>query len=259
MTKPVNQAVGFCPKDLACENVEFLSKSNSQIKGWFIDGEKGKGAVILMHGIRSNRTQMIDRMRFLNKVGFSVLAFDFQSHAESIGEQIGLGYTERLDSDAAIEFIKNKLPNEKIGILGISMGGAAFLLSEKKSNSDAVILEMVYPTMEKAVENRLNLWLFEGADVIEPILTIQFKPRLGVSIDALRPIDKINELKIPQLFIVAENDVHTTLDESKDFFNRANSPKNFWIVLNAEHEDLLKVAPTDYEKNVLDFFNANLN
>lgn len=258
LSKPVNLSVGNCPNDLSCENVELKSKSNSLIKGWLVKGESGKGIVVLMHGVRGNRSDMVGRIKFLNEKGFSVLAFDFQSHGESIGNQITFGFQERLDSDAALEFAKNKFPNEKIGVVGISMGGAAFLLSDKKDLANAVVLEMVYPTMEKAVENRLNLWLFEGADFIEPILTWQFKPRLGVSIDSLRPIDEIEKVKIPKFFVVGEKDVHTTMEESEEFFKKANEPKEMWIVPKAEHTDLLKIEPIKYKEKVIDFFEKNL-
>lgn len=258
LTASVNQAIGNCPDDLACENIEFPSDSGTTIKGWILEGEKGKGAIVLMHGVRANRLALIDRMKFLHKAGFSVLAFDFQASGESEGKQITFGYLENKDAEASVKFIKEKLSDEKIGVIGISMGGAAFLLSKNMPKTDALILEMVYPTMQKAIENRLNLWLFHGAYNLSPLLTLQFPMRLGVSVDDLRPIDKISNLNIPLLIIAGENDQHTTLEESKQLFAAANEPKELWIVSNAKHEDLFKVAPTDYEKRVTTFFQNTL-
>ncbi len=254
LTEPVNQTVGNCPDGLICENVEFESESGSKIKGWFLRGEKGKGAVILMHGVRANRLDLVERIRFLHNAGFSVLAFDFQASGESVGKQITFGFLESRDAEASVKFIKEKLPEEKIGVLGISMGGASFLLAKNMPQTDVLILEMVYPTMQKAVENRLNLWFFHGADNFAPFLTGQFPFRSGISVDDLRPIDKISNLKIPVLIIAGENDKHTTIEESKQLFEAANEPKDLWIVPRAEHQDLSKVAPAEYEKRILDFF-----
>lgn len=258
LTAPANHTVGNCPEDLHCENVEFVSESGAIIKGWFLPGEKGKGAVVLMHGVRANRLELIERIRFLHKAGFSVLAFDFQASGESIGTQITFGFLESLDGEASIRFIKEKLPEEKIGVLGVSMGGAAFLLAKNMPETDTLILEMVYPTMQKAVENRLNLWFFRGAENLSPLLTWQFPLRLGVSVDELRPIDKISNLKIPVLVIAGENDEHTTLEESKQLFRAANEPKELWIVPRAAPEDLLKIAPAEDEKRVSRFFQNTL-
>jgi uncharacterized protein len=166
------------------------------------------------------------------------------------------GYLESRDATAALKFIRQKLPNEKVGVLGISMGGAAFLLQTEKT--DALILEMVYPTMQQAIENRLNLWLFSGAENLSPLLTWQFPLRLGVSVDELRPLDKIRNINCPTFFIVGENDRHTTLAESRQLFDSANQPKDLWIVPQAEHGDLHKVAPKEYETKVLQFFDQNL-
>jgi uncharacterized protein len=258
LTSPVPVSVGNCPSNLVCENVEFQSESGSLIKGWFVQGQEKQGVIVLMHGLRSNRLALIERIKFLQKAGFSVIAFDFQGSGESVGEKLTFGHLESFDATASLKFIKEKLPNEKIGVIGISMGGAAFLLQKEPQKVDALILEMVYPTIQKAVDNRLNMWLFNGADNFSLLMTMQFPYRLGVSSDYLRPLDKIKNVNCPIFFIVGEKDKHTTLAESQEFFEIANQPKNMWIVPNAEHTDLHKLSKNDYETKVLSFFAENL-
>jgi uncharacterized protein len=90
------------------------------------------------------------------------------------------------------------------------------------------------------------------------LMTMQFPMRLGVSADELRPLDKMANIKIPVQFIVGENDRHTTLEESRQLFEAANQPKELWIVPRAEHEDLYKISPEDYEQKVLQFFEKTL-
>ncbi len=254
----VNQPVGSCPTDLNCENVEFASDSGTIVKGWFVSGAIGNGAIILMHGVGGNRTTTTSRIEFLHAAGYSVLAFDFQASGETQGKQITFGYLESLDAEASIKFLREKMPGEKIGVIGISMGGAAFLLQKNPQKVDAVILEMVYPEMRKAIDNRLNMWLFRGADNFTPLLLWQFPLRLGVSADEMRPITKIADIKVPKLLIVGEKDKHTTLEESRQLFAAATETKELWIVPNAEHGDLHKFAPQDYENKVLNFFEKTL-
>lgn len=258
LTAPVQAEIGNCPAELTCENVEFSSESGSTIKGWFVKGVEGKGAVVIMHGLRSNRLSLVERIKFLQKAGFSVLAFDFQGSGESRGDKLTFGYLESRDATASLKFIKQKLPDEKIGVMGISMGGAAFLLQKEPQKADALILEMVYPTIQKAIENRLNLWLFKGADNFSFLMTYQIPLRLGISVDELRPLDKIKDINCPIFFIVGENDHHTTLEESRQLFETANQPKELWIVPQAEHIDLHKIAPKEYEQRVLAFFEKTL-
>jgi len=62
----------------------------------------------------------------------------------------------------------------------------------------------------------------------------------------------------PKLLIAGENDRHTTIEESKQLFEKADQPTEFRVVARAEHTDLHKFAPHDYEQKVTEFFAATL-
>jgi pimeloyl-ACP methyl ester carboxylesterase len=68
---------------------------------------------------------MLERARFLLRAGYTVLLFDFSAHGESTGEHITIGYLESRDAQAAISFLRKILPGEKIGVIGVSMGGGS--------------------------------------------------------------------------------------------------------------------------------------
>ena len=258
LTAPVNRSIGDPPTDIPARLVQFPSRSGATIHGWFIPGKKDAGAVILMHGVRSNRLSMLDRARFLSRAGFTVLLFDFQAHGESPGEHITFGYLESRDAQAAVEFLRVNAPGERIGVIGASMGGAATLLAAPPLEVDAMVLEMVYPTIDEAVRNRLQRF-GSWAGVFTPLLTSQLKPRLGISPDALRPIDKVGSITIPKLFIVGADDRHTTLEESKRIFAAAAAPKEMWIVAGAGHIDLHAKNKEEYEQRILEFFKKSLS
>jgi len=258
LSAPVNQSVGSLPADLNGHAVEFASPSGATIRGWLIDGKAGSGAIVLMHGLRANRLSMLERARFLSKAGYAVLLFDFQAHGESTGRHITFGYLESLDAQAAVNFLHRAAPSEKIGLIGVSMGGAAASLASPKLEASALVLEMVYPTINEAISNRLSMRLGKWASFLTPLLSLQLKPRLGVDAQALRPIDKVKDITAPKLFIAGAEDRHTTLDESVRLFDAAREPKQFWIVSGAKHQDLHKFALEQYEKHVLDFFEQNL-
>ena len=256
LSAPVHQHIGDAPSDLAATPVQFKSNSGATINGWFIRGKKGAGAIILMHGVRANRLSMLGRARFLSHAGFSVLLFDFQSHGESSGDHITFGYLESRDAQAAVEFVRTNAPGERIGVLGTSMGGAATLLASPPLDVNAVVLEMVYPTINQAVRNRLSMRFGGWASFFTPLLTWQFKPRLGVDADALLPIKRVGEITLPKLFIVGDEDQHTTLGESQQMFNAAAEPKELWTVERAGHIDLYAEKKEEYERRVLSFFKS---
>lgn len=257
-TSPVNQRIGEPPPDISAQIVQFQSSSGAMIHGWFLQGKENAGAIILMHGVQANRLAMLGRARFLNTKGFSVLLFDFQAHGESIGKNITFGYLESRDAQAAVDYVHSILPKEKVGVIGSSMGGAAFLLAKPNLQVNTVILEMVYPTIEKAVSNRITLQLGNWSAIFTPLLTYQLKPRLGISTKDLHPIDNVGSINIPKLFIVGEKDKHTTLEDSNALFTAANEPKELWIVPNAEHQDFHSLLKEEYEQKVSTFFEKYL-
>jgi hypothetical protein len=70
---------------LPVEAVAIPSSSGARLAGWFLPGA-GRGAVLLLHGAKSNRLVLVERMRFLRGAGYSTLAIDFQAHGESTGD-----------------------------------------------------------------------------------------------------------------------------------------------------------------------------
>src|SRR5436190_10995199 len=77
LTAPVPREIGKLPQDLPGRSVEFASESGSQIHGWLLPGHTGRGLVIIMHGVRASRVDMLGRARFLSRAGYAVLLFDF--------------------------------------------------------------------------------------------------------------------------------------------------------------------------------------
>ena len=228
------------------------------IQGWFIPGSKGSGAVVLMHGVRASRLDMLERARWLSAACYSVLLFDFQAHGESSGQHVTFGYLESKDARAAVEFLRANTPGEKIGVLGVSLGGAAALLATPQLNADAMVLEMVYPTIDQAVGDRLAMRLGNWSRSLTPLLTWQMKVRSGISARDLRPIDHVNTMRMPKLFIAGAEDRHTTLGESRELFAAASEPKELWVVSGAKHQDLNAFARTEYEQRVLAFLAKHL-
>ncbi len=252
------------PADLGpTEAVRIPSASGSLLHGWFVPGRRGGGAVVLMHGIRSNRLSMVRRARLLHGLGFAVLLFDFQAHGESEGRHITFGYLEAMDAAAAVDFVRRRLPDERIGAIGTSLGGAAALLGDRPLALDALVLESVYPDIVTAVANRIRLRLgpllgSAVSPVAAPLLVALLSPVLGIDAGALRPIDRIGSVTAPLLVAAGTADTRTSIGEAREHFDRARAPKQFWAVPGAAHVDLESYAPDDYRRVVVPFLSRHL-
>jgi fermentation-respiration switch protein FrsA (DUF1100 family) len=258
LAEPAQREIGEPPDDISAENVSFESESGNTLHGWFIAGEDSQGVIILMHAIRGNRRQMIERARFLSQMGYAILLFDFQAHGESKGVRITFGYLESNDARAAVEFVRTRLRNENIGIIGVSLGGAACLLGAEPLEIDALVLESVYPDIAKAVSNRLQIRFGSLGKFLTPLLTWQLKPGLGVGASDFRPIDGIALLECPVFVIGGTHDLRTTIQDTRNLFNAAPEPKELWRVDGATHQDLYRYAGAEYERRIDEFFSAHL-
>ena len=248
LIQPATASVGKAPADLNAESVEF-----NDVHGWFIRNGSSHDCILLMHGIRSNRLSMISRAKFLIKGGYSVFLIDLQAHGESPGQAISFGLRESKSAHNALSYLKSNMGCHKVASIGVSLGGAASLLGDTPLAVDAYILEAVYPSIEQAIYNRIEMRLGVLARALAPILYSQIPLRLNIPLGSLQPKESILKIKAPVLIIAGTKDQHTTLDESKDLYKSAPSPKQLWLVEGAAHTDFYKYSPQKYESIVLSF------
>jgi pimeloyl-ACP methyl ester carboxylesterase len=182
---------------------------------------------------------------------------DLQAHGESFGDQITLGYLEKLDVRAVVEYVKSELPNRKIGIVGWSLGGASALLASPLG-VDAMVLEAVYPTIEHAVYDRIDMRIGIGKHIAAPFLLAQLPLRLGISANELMPIDFVEKIDCPLMILAGDKDLHTPIDESQMMLKAANEPKELVVFEGASHVDLLHHDKLLYGSKVLQFLRTNL-
>ena len=258
LSLPAKAKIGKAPADFSAEAIQIKSGSGNVLSAWFVPGTLRGGAVLLLHGVRGNRLSMLDRARFLKSAGYALLLLDLSAHGESEGGQISFGGFESLDVVAAVQYLRERLRDAKIGVIGVSLGGVSLILATGKTQVDAIVIESVYPTFEDAVVDRLTMRLGPLGPVFAPLLTMQLKPRLGLSLNDLRPIDKIHDIKAPIFVLAGTNDLHTKLIEAQSLFAAANEPKEFWAVDGAAHVDLHHFAPREYERKVLRFLQRHL-
>jgi len=251
------QKIGSPPADLRAALISLQSESGAAISGWHIPADDSRGVIVLLHGIRGSRLSMLERARFLNKAGYSIVMIDLQGHGESSGEQITIGHLEKHDAKAAIEFARKQHPKEPIGVIGVSLGGASALLASPLG-IDALVIESVYPDIESAINNRVAARLGPLSAIPSWLLLMQLEPRLGIEKSQLRPVDHVPDIGCPVLVISGTKDLHTTAEETKLIFEMARDPKELWLVDGAAHVDLLTAASTEYQLRVTRFFQEHL-
>jgi fermentation-respiration switch protein FrsA (DUF1100 family) len=252
LTTPVRGEVVLPEHNLPITSFKIESQSGALLSGWHVDHKIKNGVVVLFHGVRATKASMFKRAQLLYDSGFSVVLVDFQAHGESTGDRITIGYLEKYDVLASIDYAKRHHLGEPVGVIGVSLGGASTLLASPQ-DIDALVIESVYPDISRAVHNRVKARLGFLSWLPAEILLAQLEPRLGFSISELSPIEKIGSLKFPIFVISGSDDVHTTAEETREMYQRANEPKHLWLAKGVAHKDIYSEMPMLYRDKVIGF------
>lgn len=248
-----NHFVGRPPLDLQASNITYANGAGVLIHGWLVPGKPKQGVVVLLHTVRADRREMISRAEFLRKRGYAVLMIDFQSHGENRGHRITYGDLESRDVTGAIQYLHHKLPGEKVAVIGVQMGADAFVLSEDRPAVDAVVLEQMYPTIDRAIASRVRSNIGPLASLFSWLVMLEMQSRQPIPPDRLNVIGRLPRINTPVLIVNGTDDSHTTLEEARAELAAAVSPKELWEVKGAGHVDLHDFALAEYERRVGDF------
>lgn len=256
LVAPANQNIGAPPPSL--QSTVLHSKSGAEIATWYSETPNSVATVVLVHGLRGNRRKVLNRAERCLGAGLDVVLIDLQAHGQSLGQHITIGYQERHDVAAAVDFARRRRSGQRVGVIGVSLGGAAALLATPLQ-VNAMVLESVFPTIEEAVSNRLHGWLGAWGRVLTWALLCQMRPRLGFSPSMLRPIDWISRIDCPVLLAIGSDDRRTTEEEARRMFAAAPEPKEFVVFQGAGHSDLLVHSPSLYDNTVIPFLVRHLS
>lgn len=152
LTRPARATAPVVPTGLQAHAVT-IPVPGGTVAGWLAAGEPGKGAVLLLHGVRSSRLQMVGRAQFLHAAGYTALLIDLPSHGESTGTRITFGATESSAIRATLKYLQQSAPGEKVAVVGVSLGAASLVLGGAVPVPAAVVVESMYPSRLASVSS----------------------------------------------------------------------------------------------------------
>ena len=111
------------------EDVTIPSFDGTRLYGWWMRVRRGAPTIVILHGVKKNRTDVLRAALVLRRAGFNVLLFDGRGHGNSEGRYVTYGYYERRDVESAIDWLvkEKKINRNLVGLAGESMGAAIAL------------------------------------------------------------------------------------------------------------------------------------
>jgi alpha-beta hydrolase superfamily lysophospholipase len=242
--------------------VRFTASDGVSITGSYWPGATPEApAILLLHGINSDRDMFTEQARWLHDLGYAALAIDFRGHGASGEAERSFGWNEGRDAAAALRFLRSRNQRRKVAVIGASLGGAAALLGEGAPlKVQAMVLHAVYPDIRRAIANRIARFSFPAfASLTEPLLSYQSYLRYGVAPERIAPIQGIGRYKGEVLVIGGSEDRATTAEDTNALFKAAASrSKQLWLLQGADHAAATKLWNEQYRRRLLSLFRRTL-
>ncbi|QAY78482.1 alpha/beta hydrolase [Sphingosinicella sp. BN140058] len=240
--------------------VRLESTDGLRLAGSYWSGRRRGGpAILLLHGNGASRAALAGNAAWFAQRGYAALAIDLRGHGESAPAAKAFGLMESRDAAAGLAWLR-RLGHDKVAVIGVSLGGAAALLGDDGPvAADALVLQAVYPDIRRAVRNRIAGILGSvPAVLLEPLLSLQARPRIGVWPGRLSPIAALPRFSGPVLIIGGGADRHTPPAETRALHAAARGPKGLWIAPGYGHDAISRIESADYRTHVLAFLNETI-
>jgi pimeloyl-ACP methyl ester carboxylesterase len=261
------------------ENVDFKTPDGLTLRGAYLPGlGKRRGVILFNPEFGSNRWASELYCAKLRETGYDVFTYEPRNQGESDTDP---GYAplqwitdkDLTDARAALAYLKSRpdVDPRGLGIFGISKGGglAMFLAAEDRSVK-CVITDGAYGTYLTVVPfMRRFVSIYSPHKRIQAIAPDALYGAIGMA--AIRKVAKARQVRfqwvesaakrisVPVLMIHGEADSYIKPEMAEALFRRVGAPeKEFWAVPGAKHNQALHVAPADYARRIVDFFDDHL-
>lgn len=241
------EASGRTPADLglAFEDVRIATADGTELAAWWIPSGDG-ATVIVLPGSGSTRDDVLDHAAFVVEAGYGVLLLDVRGHGDSGGRIMDLGWGAERDVADVVSWLEAE-GAERVGVLGLSMGGEiALTAAAEDPRIAAVVAEGA--TGRTYADGSL---VPEDTPVALAVSWLQF-----AMIRALAPepeptplVDAVARIEAPVLLIEGSGPLEPEVGPR--FAEAAGPAFTLWEIPESPHVGGLSTRPEEYRTRVL--------
>ena len=198
------------------EQVSIRAEDGATLVGWLHDSPAREKALVYFYGNADSLPPYAPFFDRLATAGYSVLAVNYRGYGGSTGDPSEAGFYR--DGEAAIRFLSERVPVERITVMGRSIGsGVAVDVAARRPVAGLVLISPF--TSIPNVASKLMWWL-----PVKLLMNQRFPS-----------IDKIGRVRAPVLIIHGDADTLIPPEEGRRLFDAANEPKRLEILRGVDH------------------------
>jgi pimeloyl-ACP methyl ester carboxylesterase len=240
-----------------------FDSGKNHFEGWLIPSVRNAPVIILCHGYKSNRSEVLTLAATLQENGYNLFLYDMRGHGENPLKVTTLGFQETVDLQAAVQMLSGQpgLDPKRMGIYGVGMGAfVALTTAVQSSQIKALVIDSTFENpylyMEMQTRNITGIDSFILKRFCDLGLWLVNLPQPGSTHSSLG-----NSLQLlagrPKLFISNDQEVNLR-QQTMRFFERSPFPKELRQLKSSGTSLLYGLERKDYEILILDFFQRNL-
>lgn len=217
--------------------------------------------VIAIHGYHCDRTESELFGAQYGLKGYNVLAPDLKAHGKSDGKYIGMGWNDRKDILAWIDYILSIDSGARIVLHGVSMGGATVMMTVGDEALPSAVVGAVedcgytsaWDIFSKELKTNYHLPKFP----VMNLANVLVNKKAGYDLKEASALDQVAKTNVPVLFIHGSKDDFVPTDMVKPLYDACKSEKQLYIVEGAAHAQSYKLEKEKYFDTVFSFLDEN--
>jgi len=251
--------------DIPFEDVTIHSFDGTRLYGWWMAVARRAPTVVVLHGVKKNRTDVLRAALVLRRAGFNILMFDGRAHGDSEGRYVTYGFYERRDVESAIQWLvkEKRINRNRVGLMGESMGAAIAL--QVVAHNDwirAVWADSPFASLRRVSEEFLRRVTKLPDAVLNPVLwtSIQVANYRGkFDVESVDPLSLASRIKCPVYLIHGTADQLIPPQHSQNIYEALCGERELWVVEGARHARSIRHSKQEYRERLIRFFKEKLN
>jgi dipeptidyl aminopeptidase/acylaminoacyl peptidase len=246
------------------EDVTFASFDGTRLYGWWMATGRDAPTIVVLHGVKKNRTDVLRAALALYEAGFNVLVFDGRAHGSSEGRFVTYGFFERRDVESAIAWLveHKQADRGRIGLAGESMGAAiALQVAAHNEWIRAVWADSPFASLRRVSAEFLERVTRLPGSLLNPVVwtTVQVANYRGkFDVLAVDPLALAAKIKCPVYLVHGTADQLIATAHSQNIHDALGGERHLWLIEGARHARGVRHARVDYAKRLVSFFKEKL-
>ena len=246
--------------DLSFEDISIQVGDGHTLSGWYIPAEASDKAVIFIHGHGADRHEGMRWFKAVHQAGFNILALDLRNSGQNMRSFSSMGYFEKNDVKAALDYLQQQKNTQTMGIFGTSMGAATGILAmEKDTRIQAGVFEAGWANLNDLYAEIITQHIGLPTFPLLPLMTWLLELRTGMDMNRVNPEEILGNIAPRPVFIIhCTEDNLISLSHGERNYAAANEPKLFWQSPCEMHARAWQSDPAYIEKRVTDYYREHL-